>query len=40
MFGPGEVAFAHGVDEHVPIDDLVTTAQALVLTAMRFCARA
>ena len=40
VFGPGEVAFAHGVDEHVPIDDLVTTAQALALTAMRFCARA
>jgi acetylornithine deacetylase len=38
-FGPGQVAVAHAVDEHVPIDHLVTTAQALALTAMRFCGR-
>jgi hypothetical protein len=24
-------------DEHVPVDDLRVAAQALVLTAMRFC---
>ena len=38
-FGPGQVAVAHAVDEHVPIDDLVTTSQALALTTMRFCGR-
>jgi acetylornithine deacetylase len=38
-FGPGEVAVAHAVDEHVPVDHLVTTAQALALAAMRFCGR-
>jgi acetylornithine deacetylase len=38
-FGPGEVAVAHAVDEHVLVEDLVTTAQALALTVMRFCAR-
>lgn len=28
---------AHAVDEHVPVDALVRTAQALALTALRFC---
>jgi acetylornithine deacetylase len=36
-FGPGDVNVAHTVDEHVPVDDLVACAQALALTAMRYC---
>lgn len=36
-FGPGDIALAHGVDEHVSIDELVRAAQALAVTAMRFC---
>jgi acetylornithine deacetylase len=37
LFGPGDVRTAHMPDEHVPVDDLRVAAQALVLTAMRFC---
>ena len=36
-FGPGDIAVAHAVDEHVPIDDLVRAAQVLAVAAMRFC---
>ncbi|HYX84491.1 MAG TPA: M20/M25/M40 family metallo-hydrolase [Gaiellales bacterium] len=36
-FGPTSVS--HTVDEHVPVDDLVTCAQALAVSAMRFCGR-
>ena len=36
-FGPGDILRAHGVDEYVPIDDLVRAAQALAVAAMRFC---
>lgn len=35
--GPGDVHLAHAVDERVPIADLVACAQALAVTAMRFC---
>jgi acetylornithine deacetylase len=35
--GPGDIAQAHAVDEFVPVDDLVATAQCLALTALRFC---
>lgn len=40
--GPGGlgrdgVPVAHTVDEHVPVDDLVRTAQALAVAALRFC---
>jgi acetylornithine deacetylase len=38
--GPGDVHLAHSVDEHVPVDELVACAQALALTAMRFCGAA
>src|SRR5262249_48678865 len=31
---------AHTIDEHVPVDDLVSTAQALAVAAMRFCGTA
>jgi acetylornithine deacetylase len=36
-FGPGDLRLAHGPDEHVPIADLVACAQAIAVTAMRFC---
>ncbi len=36
-FGPGDVEAAHSVDESVDIDELVTAAQLLAVTAMRFC---
>jgi acetylornithine deacetylase len=35
--GPGGIESAHAVDEYVPVADLVRTAQALALIAMRFC---
>jgi acetylornithine deacetylase len=31
---------AHTVDEHVPIDDLVRTAEVLAIAALRFCGTA
>lgn len=34
------VPVAHTVDEHVPVDDLVRTAQALAVAALRFCGAA
>ena len=37
LFGPGDVRDAHRPDEFVRIDDLITTARVLALTAMRFC---
>ncbi len=37
LFGPGDVRVAHMPDEHVPIEDLRVAAQALILTAVRFC---
>jgi acetylornithine deacetylase len=37
LFGPGDVRRAHRPDESVPIDDLLTVARTLALTAMRFC---
>jgi acetylornithine deacetylase len=36
-FGPGDMALAHAVDEHVPVDELVRAAQVLAVAAMRFC---
>jgi acetylornithine deacetylase len=36
-FGPGAIAHAHAVDEHVPVDEVVRAAQVLAVTAMRFC---
>jgi len=36
-FSPGEPTIAHTIDEHVPVDDLVTCAQALAVAAVRFC---
>ncbi len=36
-FGPGDIAAAHTVDEHVPVADLVQCAQALAVVALRLC---
>jgi acetylornithine deacetylase len=38
--GPGDIAQAHAVEEFVPVDELVATAQCLALTALRFCGTA
>jgi acetylornithine deacetylase len=35
--GPGDINVAHTIDESVPIADLVACAQAIAVTAMRFC---
>ena len=37
-YGPGDVRLAHGPDESVPIDELVTVTETLVLTLLRSCA--
>jgi acetylornithine deacetylase len=36
-YGPGRLAVAHTVDEHVPVDDLVSCCQGIAVAAMRFC---
>ena len=37
-YGPGNGStIAHVVDEYIPVDDLVAAAQALAITAVRFC---
>jgi acetylornithine deacetylase len=35
--GPGDINVAHTIDEYVPIVDLVACAQAIAVTAMRYC---
>jgi acetylornithine deacetylase len=37
LFGPGDVRVAHMPDEYVPVAELRVAAEALVLTAIRFC---
>ncbi|HEX5086652.1 MAG TPA: ArgE/DapE family deacylase [Nocardioides sp.] len=36
-YGPGDVRLAHGPDESVAVDELVTVTEALVLTILRTC---
>lgn len=36
-YGPGDVRLAHGPDESVPVAELVTVTEALVLTLLRTC---
>jgi acetylornithine deacetylase len=36
-YGPRSLAWGHTIDEYVPVDDLVTCAQALALAAVDFC---
>lgn len=38
LFGPGDIRLAHGSDEWVAIDDLVTTTRVLALAILGFCA--
>jgi acetylornithine deacetylase len=35
-YGPGDVHLAHGVQEHVPVTDLVSCSQGIAVAAMRF----
>ena len=37
LFGPGDVRVAHMTDEYVPVDELHSATDALVLAALRFC---
>jgi acetylornithine deacetylase len=37
QYGPGDVALAHGPDESVPIEDVITTARTLALLALDVC---
>ena len=37
QYGPGEVRFAHAVDERVELGDLVRCAQVYALMALRRC---
>jgi acetylornithine deacetylase len=37
MYGPRAIDWAHTVNEYVPIDDLVHTAQGIVIAASRLC---
>ncbi len=36
-WGPRDIAWAHTIDEYVPIDDLVRCAQGLAIAAIRYC---
>jgi acetylornithine deacetylase len=36
-FDPAGASVAHTIDEYVPVDGLVASAQALAVAAMRFC---
>ena len=37
QYGPGDVALAHGPDEHVAVADIVTTARTLAVLALDVC---
>ena len=37
QYGPGDVALAHGPDESVPLDHLLTSARALAVLALDMC---
>ncbi len=37
LFGAGDVRLAHGANEHVALDDLVTAAKGIALTLLRWC---
>jgi acetylornithine deacetylase len=38
LFGPGDIALAHQADEHVPLAEVITAAEALALCACHWCA--
>ena len=37
QYGPGEAVQAHGPDEHVPLQQVLTTARTLALLAVDLC---
>lgn len=37
LFGPGEIAQAHAIDEYLPLDDYFTAAEVYGLIALRWC---
>ncbi|MEY4226361.1 MAG: hypothetical protein RL190_1118, partial [Actinomycetota bacterium] len=37
VYGPGELRIAHGIDEHVLVDELTLAAQALALAVLDWC---
>ena len=37
QYGPGDVRYAHAIDEHVAIDEVVHCARAYALLALRLC---
>jgi acetylornithine deacetylase len=37
QYGPGDVRFAHAVDEHVPLDEVFACARIYALTVLRSC---
>jgi acetylornithine deacetylase len=40
LFGAGDVRLAHGPDEHVRCDDLITASKTLALALLRWCGHA
>lgn len=40
VFGPGDVDYAHRIDERVHLDDVVSHCKATVVFLLRFCGRA
>ena len=37
LYGPGDVAFAHTVEEHVELDEMVACAKVLALLIVEWC---
>ncbi len=37
LYGPGDVALAHTVDEHVPLGEVMRAAEVIALTIVRWC---
>jgi len=37
QYGPGDIRFAHAVDEHVPVDEVLRCARVYALLAVRMC---
>ena len=37
LYGPGDVSYAHTVDEFVPLDEVFTCAKVLALTIVNWC---
>lgn len=37
QYGPGDALLAHGPDEHVPLDEVITTARTLAVLALDIC---